>query len=176
MISDPEVLIIKFPSQALPPFSSILHRKTQVTHQLLQSIGPQLQTTFLVLHCFFSPLFFLNFRSTHLEIRSLLFLSNTTHSDQTHKHYQIKPIQTKKIKKNKNQTTQMNGHERDRNWRERRRSDFKIVRENRIGAFCDVPEQREKLIGVGHGRPNSTRLSPLRKLAAKPFTVSASGS
>ena len=78
------------------------------------------------------------------------------------------------------QTTQINGHERDRNWRERRRSDFKIVRENRIGAFSDVPEQREKPIGVGHGRPNSTRLSPLRKLAAKPLlmavTVSASGS
>ena len=52
-----------------------------------------------MLHCFRSPLFFLNFRSTHLEIKSLLFLSNTTHSDQTHKYNQIKPIQKKKKKK-----------------------------------------------------------------------------
>ena len=70
--------------------------------------------------------------------------------------------------------------ERERNQREKRRSVFKIVRENRIGAFCDVPEQQEKVIGMGHGRSNSTQLSPLRKLAAKPLlmaiTVSASGS
>ena len=70
--------------------------------------------------------------------------------------------------------------EKERNQRERRRSVFKIVRENRIGAFCDVPEQREKVIGVGHGRSNSTQLSPLRELVAKPLlmavTVSASGS
>ena len=47
--------------------------------------------------------------------------------------------------------------ERERNQRERRWSVFKIVREDRIGAFCDVPEQREKVIGVGHGK--STQLS-----------------
>ena len=45
----------------------------------------------------------------------------------------------------------------ERNQRERRWSVFKIVRENRIGAFCDVPERREKVIGVGHGQ--STQLS-----------------
>ena len=54
------------------------------------------------------------------------------------------------------------------------------MRENRIGAFCDISEQREKPIGVGHGRSNSTQLSPLRELVAKPLlmavTVSASGS
>ena len=54
------------------------------------------------------------------------------------------------------------------------------MRENRIGAFCDVPERREKVIGVGHGRSDSTQLSPLHELAVKPLlmavTVSASGS
>ena len=68
--------------------------------------------------------------------------------------------------------------EREHNQRERRRSVFKIVRENRIGAFYDVLEEREKVIGVGHGQSNSTQLSPLRELAVKPLlmvvTVSAS--
>ena len=54
--------------------------------------------------------------------------------------------------------------ERERNQRERRQSIFKIVRENRISAFCDVPEQSEKVIRVGHGRSNSTQLSHLRSL------------
>ena len=41
--------------------------------------------------------------------------------------------------------------ERERNQRERRQSILKIVRENKIKAFYDVPEQSEKVIRVGHG-------------------------
>ena len=39
----------------------------------------------------------------------------------------------------------------ERNQRERRQSIFKIMRKNRIRAFCDVPKQSEKVIRVGHG-------------------------
>ena len=44
----------------------------------------------------------------------------------------------------------------ERNQRERRQSILKIVRENKIKAFYDVPEQSEKVIRVSHGRSNST--------------------
>ena len=171
MVSEQEALIIKFPLQALSPSSSILHRKTQ-SHT--NNSNPKVPNCKPLFWCYIVS--FLHCSSSISE--QPIQKSDPYYFFQT-RLIQIKHTNTIKSSK-KFQTTQINGHERDRIWRERRQSDFKIVRENRIGAFCDISEQREKPIGVGHGRSNSTQLSLLHKLAANPLlmgvTVSASSS
>ena len=88
-----------------------------------------------------------------------LSLSKLSASPQTHKHNQIKPIQKKKKSLEQPRSIVMRKNtirERECNQRERRQSILKIVKENKIKAFYDVPEQSEKVIRVSHGRPNST--------------------
>ena len=77
-----------------------------------------------------------------------LSLNTQTQSDQTHSKKKKKKTleQPRSIVMRENTI-----REGERNQRERRQSIFKIMRKNRIRAFCDVPKQSEKVIRVGHG-------------------------